>query len=128
MGLLTGNNWSKDNYDVLDNLIESGSNANGNWVRFSDGTQICWQHTTRDGVAMTQAYGNGLFREPATTIWNYPASFVAIPYSNVTANYNAPYTYVNERYIADVSYRCATVTNTTRDGVPLFFIAIGRWK
>jgi len=25
-------------------VVESGSNANGRWIRFSDGTQICWHY------------------------------------------------------------------------------------
>ena len=27
-------------------IIESGSNANGNYVKFADGTLICWQRTS----------------------------------------------------------------------------------
>lgn len=36
-----GKFWSETNFDILDNVIESGSNENGNWVKFADGTQIC---------------------------------------------------------------------------------------
>lgn len=47
-------------------VFESGSNANGEYVRFADGTQICW----RDGATATMM--------AATTMlfnWTLPASF-----------------------------------------------------
>ena len=50
-------------------IIESGSNANGDWVRFADGTQIC---TMRDVVTSEQNMTMG-------ALFSFPASFVASP-------------------------------------------------
>ena len=48
-------------------IIQRGSNANGEFVRFADGTQICWVNG-RTGVRVT----SGLLRES----WAFPATFI----------------------------------------------------
>lgn len=64
-------------------IVERGSNANGEYVRFADGTQICF-------VLLTLAYVNSTRLEAQ---WTFPAAFnlspksivAALPYQ--TANY-----------------------------------------
>lgn len=51
-------------------VVERGNNANGHYVRFADGTQIC----TVDGV--TFAYGAAPYLE---FVWNHPAAFAETP-------------------------------------------------
>jgi hypothetical protein len=52
-------------------VIESGSNANGKYVRFADGTQICIRH----------------FSPGATShAWTYPAAFISSASSNLAVN------------------------------------------
>ncbi|MEB0226243.1 phage tail protein [Pseudomonas sp. 10S4] len=55
------------------NVVESGSNTNGNWVRFADGTQICT--CTTGATTATTASGNSWNSSVST--WTYPAAFVA---------------------------------------------------
>ena len=57
-------------------MIERGSNANGEFVRFADGTQICTR-TNLSAANASTALGS-LFRS-ADVIWAYPAAFVAAP-------------------------------------------------
>ena len=52
-------------------VIERGSNANGEYVRFADGTQICTQ-------VRTASTGAG-------TSWSFPAAFAAVPVVTGTA-------------------------------------------
>jgi len=57
-------------------VIEQGSNSNGNYVRFADGTQICWHSTS-----VTQAISIGLlggFRDVGQT-WIFPIAFISAP-------------------------------------------------
>jgi hypothetical protein len=56
-------------------IIQRGSNANGEFVRFADGTQICTRTTTASGV--TVAAGNVFRSDPVT--WTFPAEFAALP-------------------------------------------------
>ncbi|OJF97563.1 gp53-like domain-containing protein [Pararhizobium antarcticum] len=61
-------------------IVERGSNANGEYVRFADGTQICWGSITITPVANTPTSGSVTF----------PASFTsAIKSAQVTANTSA---------------------------------------
>ena len=68
-------------------LIERGSNANGEYVRFADGTQICCSGDWSQDV-MTAA--GALYRSATPTIWTFPASFYSanglIGHVGVTGN------------------------------------------
>ncbi len=52
-------------------IIERGSNANGSYVRFADGTQICWLSRSVT-VAWSQ---DGAVFKASSTKWQYPAAF-----------------------------------------------------
>ncbi|SLN62012.1 DUF2793 domain-containing protein [Pseudooctadecabacter jejudonensis] len=56
-------------------LIERGTNTNGDFVRFADGTQICWSPNFAVNVTVP---AGAIFQSPPVT-WTYPASFVAAP-------------------------------------------------
>ena len=57
-------------------VVESGSNANGSYTRWADGTQHCWQVLN---VGSILAFGNGtpgdLYRT-AYASWTFPVAFV----------------------------------------------------
>ena len=60
-------------------VIQRGSNANGAFTRWADGTQIC-RHEFNAGSA-THA-GSGTFADPYSTsahTWSFPAAFAAAP-------------------------------------------------
>ena len=58
-------------------VIERGTNANGEYVRFADGTQICTR-TNLSAANANTALGS-LFRSSANVTWTYPAAFAAAP-------------------------------------------------
>jgi hypothetical protein len=70
-------------------IIERGSNANGEYVRFADGTQICRVRVTQADVAISVPFMGG-FRSSGYT-WSPPAGFVGdieflgSPYSSADA-------------------------------------------
>jgi hypothetical protein len=57
-------------------VIEHGNNANGQFTRFADGTQICWFTASVGGV--TTADG-AMFTTGANQIWTFPAAFATAP-------------------------------------------------
>lgn len=57
-------------------VVERGSNANGEYVRFADGTQICSMSISVTDQAIDTAYG-ALFQ--GTRTWSFPAAFAAAP-------------------------------------------------
>lgn len=65
-------------------LIETGSNADGDYTRWADGTQICWKTIN---IGAVNALGAGTLADmyrSATTSWTFPAAFSVAP--NVTAS------------------------------------------
>jgi len=54
-------------------VIERGVNANGDFTRFADGTQIC-SLTESIGLSCTEAVG-AIFRSTAEATWTFPAPF-----------------------------------------------------
>lgn len=57
-------------------VIERGSNSNGEYVRFADGTQICWVHMEVSDQAINTPYGS-VYQGSRT--WPYPAAFAERP-------------------------------------------------
>lgn len=57
-------------------IVESGSNANGSYIKFADGTMIC-THAITQSVAIDAAFAGG-YRSSGYP-WTYPLPFVGIP-------------------------------------------------
>lgn len=58
-------------------VIERGSTANGQYVRFADGTQICTHQVTAGSIT---SYGTGTWGDPyrsPSVNWTYPAAFAS---------------------------------------------------
>lgn len=115
-------------------IIQRGSNANGTFVRFADGTQICT-------ATLTMTYASATI---LTRVWTFPATFIAAPFSTYTmSNQPSDYTNVTIRDLgAMVAYTgssTSAVFNTYRSqGAVASFnassvadatcaLAIGRW-
>jgi hypothetical protein len=67
-------------------VIEQGDTANGSYVRYADGTQMCW-FTTATLTANGAAVGTTGFYKSAPAAWSYPAAFASDP--TVTATVQA---------------------------------------
>ena len=63
-------------------LIETGTNANGSYTRFADGTQICARRVAVTALALTTAMGS-LFRGTAGS-FAFPAAFTQVDAVAVT--------------------------------------------
>jgi hypothetical protein len=104
-------------------IIERGSNANGEYVRFADGTQFCWSPAFV--FAITTASGN-VFRSD-TQVWTFPIAFSLV--GGVSAGLqNNPSTHwcsaggggVTSTNVSAFSYSSSTGRNSS-------FMAVGRW-
>lgn len=60
-------------------VVESGTNSNGKWTKWMDGTMICYKHIDFGNVAITTAWGS--FYETASdySCGNYPQAFAETP-------------------------------------------------
>ena len=59
-------------------IIESGSNTNGSYIKFSDGTMICRKYIDFGQKAISNEWGS-FYESEKMTIGNYPEPFIEIP-------------------------------------------------
>ncbi|WP_294191858.1 hypothetical protein [uncultured Cloacibacillus sp.] len=108
------------------NIIESGSNANGEYVRWADGTQICTGAVTIT-LESTENYKTG--------VATYPASFYAVP-TVVSGTYQGSGSGLTSDVGASSVSTCTitvspargTTFGTVTEPKVFTYIAIGRWK
>ena len=113
--------------DKLAGIIESGSNENGNWIKYSDGTMICYGKYVGNFAIDTLA--GSLYRcDPDLTI-TLPNTFINNEYNvticgNGTANLGYTTTFTT------TSFNCYIISYASREQSTKAFYwqAIGRWK
>ena len=109
-------------------IIERGSNANGEYVRWADGTQIC-RGTTSELSLTFNPYGD-VFQAVHTI--TFPAQFVNNEVSCVTSvvlGTGAPWANVISTGRTATTLRVFDIADRTGILTAVFrWIAIGRWK
>ncbi len=95
-------------------LFEPGANANGGYVRFADGTQICWHAlTSSDTSAVT---------------WTYPAAFLTTPKVAASPGGGASIQLTwQARGTTSVDWNAFDLSGA-RVSVTIDMMAIGRWS
>ncbi|PKH12593.1 hypothetical protein BI292_06175 [Pseudomonas sp. 43NM1] len=110
-------------------LFESGSNASGTYIRFADGTQICFKHVAIGGVAMGSPAG-AVFYSSGLTVGGYAATFVGIPTTEITIQTSTALCW-NTSSPDSTNLQFGTIyvisPISTSATVTLNCIAIGRW-
>jgi len=122
----TGNivgNVSQTNGVPTGSIIQRGSNGNGEFVRFADGTQICWSSVfTADS---TTARG-GVFQWASNQTWTFPAAFSSNP--NVSpAHTNNTLCWGCAATASPTSVAVNVTSSLSLAGRSGWFIATGRW-
>ena len=109
---------------VLDREAERGSNANGQFIRWASGFQMCWNTITNFSDATTAA-GN-VFHGPEN-VWTFPVVFSATPTTTGNVRSSAP-TWINVRP-ESVSGALARVFSPTSMSTARIadFEAVGYW-
>ena len=110
-------------------IIESGSNANGRFIKYADGTLICTKRVATDisSTAIGAIFGSGAFGSGA-----YPAAFIATPIVNYsgfieTGNVNGIWAgcYTSPTQTDWGNYRLLSAGSYGAGHIDL--TAIGRW-
>jgi hypothetical protein len=109
-------------------ITESGSNDNGHYIKFDDGTMICYRQGTLTIPTMTQL-PNGLWRAFNAGTFYYPATFNAVPFAEMKLQAGeeincSPRTLAVSYYNANIT----TESNLSGQTKSYFLFAIGRWK
>ncbi len=122
----------KDNKELYGTIIEKGNNINGTFIKFSDGTMICYgtkQHT----VKITQKLNESLYYGYIDSVSDFPISFKEPPtvfFSHHTIG----------SIFAIQPYKIETITKSQTggvypiapklitEGVSISYFAIGKYK
>lgn len=114
-------------------IIETGSNANGTYVKYADGTMVCHGVVAKPGgtPVTAQAGVAGLYWGGDVT-WTYPALFSAIPTVSVgvsRASTDTNAAWGAARGISGSSASLRYWSNNSSDTLGLNFmpVAVGRW-
>ena len=114
-------------------IIDSGSNSNGSYVKYSDGTMICYK-TASGTVNITEVWGSGYTSGAEATInlGTWPVAFTALPVVSVT-----PIRDNSNYWLGAVRYTTKTVAGyctllrfnqSTGLGYTLNIVGYGKWK
>ena len=113
-------------------IVESGSNSNGDYIKYSDGRMICYK-TVTGTVQITEQYYGYFYHNADDKLFNlgdYAMPFIERPICSITFRGG------NSQWIASIQNQDAThvgdlhilsVTSKTA-GAYYDVIAIGRWK
>lgn len=104
-------------------VIERGSNANGEYVRFADGTQICT--VTATAVETTTAVGSIYMHVNALT-WTFPATFTGTPVVSGGAGNVSRWLGIGTPGTTSVAYRVYAHSTSATTSTPVM-TATGRW-
>jgi hypothetical protein len=104
-------------------VIERGSNANGEYVRFADGTQICTAIAA--GVDAATAAGP-IYMHSNLLTWTFPASFLSAPVVAGGGGNAARWLGINAPSVGSVQYRVFSYASSGTLSLP-GLTAIGRW-
>lgn len=110
----------------LNKITDSGSNTNGNYIKFQDGTLIQWGRKNLPSVSFTQLT-TGICYSAAQSI-TYPTAFIANPSSSVMSRTR------NLSWIINVSSSTTALgfyvvnSNSGSTDADIEWMAVGRWQ
>ncbi|WP_454863375.1 hypothetical protein [Pseudomonas hormoni] len=111
-------------------IVESGSNANGTYTKYADGTMICKQDISVSASwAITSAIGS-LFYNSSPLALSYAINFAAVPIVSMTLSTvgGAQWLFIGTAATTSSTPGCFTISAVSiTTGIRLSYIAIGRW-
>ena len=111
-------------------IVESGSNANGNYIKWGDGTQICMGKTSVDGEFDGKLKWGSLYYLDAP-VMDYPKPFISNPYVipvSFTTLGLLLYTYGSATVTRTPIIELVRPTTNPKAPITIGYVAIGRWK
>ena len=117
----------------LDTIVESGSNSNGEYTKYTDGTMICTKRVIKQNVKLTNSWYSLFNNENDTNIdlGSYAATFIEEPVVSITyMGGNGCWLINNNGHSASSpgKVQLCTVSSRTIGTCILDITAKGRWK
>lgn len=126
------NQYSTSETDVysanyVNGIIESGSNANGKYIKYIDGTLICYSTKTGSTTENVDYFGH--CRRTEWILITFPYNFYSTPIINSSCSLSG-YVGEVEGNITTTGFeeRILTASSNTGLSYSVSYIAIGRWK
>ena len=114
-------------------VVESGSNANGQYVRFADGTQVAWVMRLALDVpnrTVNSANSGGFGYRSSQSVLSYAAAFASEPSVSASMSNNSLGVFImpvaSGASAWQMAFHCGGVTTVT-DTLRFWLFAIGRW-
>lgn len=116
---------------AINSIVESGSNSNGSYIKFADGTMVCIKKVEFTGVVINTVWGGVYETASKFNFGDYAQEFIEIPNVSITLADGSTC------FCESFSGRTKTAIGSTwfwkpaveADGTMTFdVIAIGKWK
>lgn len=111
-------------------IIESGSNFNGNYIKFSDGTMIC-RKSVVVSTKIEKQWG-ALFESSQLDLGNFPVSFIEKPNLSINKTIGKgswlELVEGTTELAIGFTYLASAVSSDSNIDVTIDIIAIGKWK
>lgn len=111
-------------------IVESGSNDNGSWIKYADGTMICTQKISLSGLSLNQKWGVLYYN--VKDIPNYPQSFISPPTISYGSDGNNTFLIGNGSDSTNITLGavliCAPDSRILNTHAILHVTATGKWK
>jgi hypothetical protein len=104
--------------------IESGSNVNGSWIKYPDGTLIC--RFIDPVISNVNIVAGSVFRSAPKT-YTFPMAFVGVPNFSYSSG-NASIGWGSATTLNSTSVEIYSLGYTSAATQYMGYIAIGRWK
>ena len=117
-----------NNFEECYNIVESGTNANGTYVKFNDGTMIQYGRCANTHSIDT-SYGSVYIGD--LQIITLPSAFVDTNYKimlTAIAPMNSAYVVDDNKTTTQVYYFPVSYLSRTSRELSINFVAIGKWK
>ena len=117
--------------NYINGIIKSGSNENGRYIKFADGTMICYKTIIVSGINITNKWGSLYENSSDILLGNFAQTFKEKPTVNLTkSDGHGCFIQVHDQISTTSVGRCYVASATSRSNASLTFeiTAIGRWK
>lgn len=109
----------------------SGKNTNGEYVKYDDGTLICYQTKNFTGLSFTSS--GTLYKCDISSAFTFPVGFINAPTIAVQTQSDSDYSYsfvygTRRTTTAITSIELMRIVSASNVTIPIGYIAIGRWK
>lgn len=130
--------FNKDSLvNAINNITETGSNDNGSWIKYADGTMIC-MCTKGYTITTPNKLGSSPLFYGYRSLTDFPQSFIERPYITYTLFSSGdvfciqPYSLGSGQAVSNSNaggvYPIGGSSNSQGLSINISYIAIGKWK